>query len=402
MNSSANIIICKDAKSPYYLAQFTDPLGKRVRRSTKVPTAGGRFGDETLTRAQAKRRALQIAFSIARAAEHEYHAHDNRSVREVCELMLSGKLGHVSQATYNNARTDYRQFCSWLGNKAEQPIRHITKADIRAWIIDRRKSVRCKTCRKALSAVNAAFRWAQDSEIIDKNPCTGIQIPPDSKEEKIIHEAFSPAEVTLLIEKLPDEWSAAVRCCIGTYGQRLGDILALRWEQFDWEERTVNIITGKTASILKQPMSDDFYSWARERYQNALLSQQSSPYVLPRLHSHSNPSTEFTQLVRLHGIGLTGQALSGNRRTWHSKTFHSLRAYVATQLCTAGVSMKLAMQLIGHESEQIHAVYIRPTLNELRAAAAKLPDLALHNPKKSPKYPSTTHPRTATITPATR
>ena len=57
MNSSANIIICKDAKSPYYLAPFTDRLGKRVRRSTKVPTAGGRIGDETLTRAQAKRRA---------------------------------------------------------------------------------------------------------------------------------------------------------------------------------------------------------------------------------------------------------------------------------------------------------------------------------------------------------
>lgn len=68
MNSSANIIICRDAKSPYYLAQLTDPLGKRVRRSTKVPTAGGRIGDETLTRAQAKRRA-----AAAKLPDHALH-----------------------------------------------------------------------------------------------------------------------------------------------------------------------------------------------------------------------------------------------------------------------------------------------------------------------------------------
>lgn len=373
MNPSTNIIICRDAKSPYYLAQFTAPNGTRMRRSTKVPVAGGIFRGEKLTRAQAQKRALLVAFDIARATEQEYSANDNRTMRELCQIMLGGKLGRVSTATYRNARTDYNRFLAWLGKRADAPARTITKADIRTWVADTRKEIRCASTRKALCAVRSAFRWAVDSEIIPKNPCDGVKVPPDTKDEKIIHEAFTRADVAILLAKLPEEWAAAVRCCIGTYGQRLGDIRSLTWAQFNWQERTVHIVTQKTAEDLHQPMSPDFYAWARTRYEQALAAGgEPAQYVLPALHSHTNPSQEFTKLVRLHGIGLSGGGGLGKRRTWHSKTFHSLRAYIATELASAGVSLTMAMHLMGHESEDAHAVYIRPTMDQLRTAAAMI------------------------------
>ena len=42
-----------------------------------------------------------------------------------------------------------------------------------------------------------------------------------------MHEAFTLEDVQLLVEKLPDEWVAAVWCCLGSFGQRLGDIRQL-------------------------------------------------------------------------------------------------------------------------------------------------------------------------------
>lgn len=87
---------------------------------------------------------------------------------------------------------------------------------------------------------------------------------------------------------------------------------------------------------------------------------------------HSNPSPEFTQLVRLHGIGLRGEKGAGNRRVWHSKTFHSLRATVVTMLHANGVSQGMAMELVGHDSPEVHTVYLRPTAEPLREAAARL------------------------------
>lgn len=374
--TSRNILICQDAKSPYYIAQFTAPGGNRVRRSTKVPVAGGIFQGERLNAAMAKKRALLIAHQLAAASEEEYTAHDNRTVRDLFDIMLAGKLGRVSIQTYRNAATDYKIFCQWLGARANQPARLITKADIKEWVIARRSLVRARTVHKGLNAIRAAFSWAEDAGIITRNPCADIKVPPDTRDERITHEAFTLDEIRTLIDKLPDEWSAAVRCCIGTYGQRLGDILTLRWEQFDWTARTVRITTGKTARQLLQPMQDDFYAWARARHDAALLQGgDAAVYVMPTLQRNTSASRDFTQLVRFHGIGLKGADAGGNRRTWHSKTFHSLRASVATMLQESGVPQGMAMQLVGHDSADVHSVYIRPTAAQLRDAAARLPHL---------------------------
>ncbi len=368
-----NVSLNKDSKSPYWFATWRTASGRQVRRSTKVPHAGGFYAGEHLTKAQAEKRAMRVGFQLA--TQEQAHQ-NNTTVRELFDTMLSGKLGLVSAATYYNARTDYNQFCAWLGKRANEPARLITKADIKSWIMARRAEVRHKTVKKALCAISSAFKWAVDSEIMLANPCLGCKIPPDTKTEKTVKEAFTIEEIRLLIDKLPAEWSSAVRCCIGTYGQRLGDILSLRWEQFDFSARTVTIVTGKTARHLTQPMSEDFYQWAVKRHAEAMQEGgESAVWVHPKLHQHSNPSQEFTQLVRLHGIGLTGTAAGGNRRNWHSKTFHSLRASVVTMLHAAGVNPVAAKYLVGHDSQDVHEIYYRPSDEQLAATAANMPKL---------------------------
>lgn len=368
--------LSQEGKSPYWVAQWSFADGKRVKKSTKVPVAGGLFRGEKLSRAQAKNRALMVAQELANAAAVEAARVDNMSVRELFDKMLGGKLGRVSVATYNNARTSYRFFCEWFGKRADEPARLVSRADIKDWVLERRKEVRHKTVLHDLYVVRAAFAWALDAELILRNPCDGVKVPADGREERVVHEAFTPEEIQVLLAKLPDEWAAAVRCCLGTYGQRLGDVRSLRWDQFDWQERVVRMTTGKTGRVMRQPMLDGFYQWARERFEAGLAAGgDAAVYVLPRLRVHSNPSQEFTQLVRLHGIGLQNGGGGGRRRTWHSKTFHCLRASVATMLQAAGVSQGLAMELVGHDSAEVHAVYIRPNAEQLRHAVAALPQL---------------------------
>lgn len=121
-------------------------------------------------------------------------------------------------------------------------------------------------------------------------------------------------------------------------------------------------------------MQEWFYYWALEKHRQAQKAGgDAAVWVLPALHHHSNPSPEFTSLVRAFGIGLSGEKAGGRRRVWHSKTFHSLRATVATLLQSVGISQGMAMQLVGHDSSAIHTVYIRPSAEQLRAAAEILP-----------------------------
>lgn len=375
-NHVVSVGLVAETKSPYWVAQWSLSNGKRMKKSTKVPVAGGVFKGERLSKPQARNRALLVAQALAEDALQECERADNMSVRELFDKMLAGKLGRLSMATYSNARTTYEMFCVWLGKRADEPLRLVTRADIKQWVMDRRCEVRQKTVMHGLYVLRAAFNWALDAEIVGRNPCDRVQVPPDSKDEKVRHEAFSMEEVRLLVEKLPEEWAAAVRCCLGTYGQRLGDIRHLRWDQFDWGQRVVHITTGKTGRVMHQPMLEGFYQWARERYAWAQAQGgEAAKWVLPRLRLHSNPSQEFTQLMRLHGIGLQNGGGQGKRRVWHSKTFHCLRATVATMLHASGVSQGMAMELVGHESAEVHAVYIRPTQEQLRQVVHALPEV---------------------------
>jgi len=82
-----------DAKSPFWVAQWSLSNGVRLKRSTKVPVAGGMFRGERLSKVQAKNRALVVAQAFAQESLAEAVRADNLSVRELFDKMLAGKLG---------------------------------------------------------------------------------------------------------------------------------------------------------------------------------------------------------------------------------------------------------------------------------------------------------------------
>lgn len=366
--------INREKTSPYWMVTFRGVDGKMRRRSTKVPVVGGMFEGVKITAKLAEKLAYQRGVQIACAEETEYHSHNNVSVRDWCESYAQRKANIVTARTLNNARTAYKHLCAFLGPRADTPIRLITKADIKAFITYRREQVRAETVRKDMEAINSAFRDAVDAEIIDRNPCQGVAIPADRAGEKRIKEAFSLDEIRYMIEKFPPQWSSAVRCSFETFGQRLGDILRLDWSQFDWQNRLVRFITGKTGRVLAQPMRDTFYTWAHTRWQaeGSPATGLLHPDLLPL---GDGASYQFGLLLRTHGIGLLHGSFGGRRRVMNSKSFHSIRATCATLLHASGVSQGMAMELVGHDSQEVHSVYIRPTSDQLRDAANALPPL---------------------------
>jgi integrase len=96
--------------------------------------------------------------------------------------------------------------------------------------------------------------------------------------------------------------------------------------------------------------------------------------VLKRLGDGA--SGQFGELLRAHGIGVVQAPAGGRRNNINSKTFHSIRSTCTTELHAAGgISETMAMELIGHESKDVHKVYLRPSREQLREVAAKLPEL---------------------------
>lgn len=371
---SGRLSINKEKSSPYWMVTFQGPDGKMRRRSTKVPVNGGEFEGDRITAKLAERLAYQRGVQIACAEAEEYQAHNNVSVRAWCDDYVRRKAALVSEDTARNARTAYKHFYAYLGGRADAPLRLITKADIKGFVAARREEVRQKTVAKDLAALSQAFTDAVDSEVIDRNPCTGVSIPPDRAGEKLHKEAFTLDEIRYMIEHFPPLWSSAVRCSFETFGQRLGDILRLNWSQFDWERRVVRFDTGKTGRWMGQPMREGFYQWALARWKEEGEPADALLHA-PLLALGDGASAQFGLLLRTHGIGVVHGAAGGRRRRMNSKSFHSIRATAATMLQASGVSQGLAMELVGHDSTAVHSVYIRPSADQLRSAAESLPEL---------------------------
>ena len=65
------VSVTQERKSPFWVAQWSYSDGSRKKRSTKVPLEGGVFQGERLSKAQAKRRALLVAQTLASEAHEE-------------------------------------------------------------------------------------------------------------------------------------------------------------------------------------------------------------------------------------------------------------------------------------------------------------------------------------------
>lgn len=368
------VSINKAANSPYWMVSFRAPDGKQKRRSTKVPVAGGLYKGEKLSATQAKKRALIVGALIAQEEAQDYGSHDNTTVRAFLDDYISRAGKRLRPQSVANIRSARDHFCGWLGKRALEPLRMVSRKDAKEFMEYRREQIRCSSVTRELGCLKTAFEDAVDSEIIDCNPWKNLRVPQDKGDEKHRREAFTLDELRYIIEKFPPEWSSAVRCSYETFGQRLGDILALRWAQFDWQRRVVCFTTSKTGRVLEQPMRDGFYAWARAQYE--ATGANNNALLHPRLARHSGlASYEFTSLLKAHGIGVQQGRLPGKRQSLHSKTFHSIRATAATFLQSAGVAQGMAMKLVGHDSESIHEVYVKPDAHLLRQAAASLPEL---------------------------
>src|SRR5512133_1123747 len=136
-----------DKKSPFWYAAFTDPLGRRLKKSTGQ-TSKSRALELAHTWQKASDEARQLRLTEARAREVISELMQSVggesltvfTVRQWFEHFVSGKK--KSRAAKTGARHDQimREFIEFLGKRADLNIAAITSRDIAAFR-DRRQSL---------------------------------------------------------------------------------------------------------------------------------------------------------------------------------------------------------------------------------------------------------------------
>jgi integrase len=376
-------------KTPYYIAAYTDHLGRRRKRSTKetnkakaqevlngwlkaeAAARGGR-----LTEARAREIVGEILESVS---GRKLYA---PSVGQYFKDWLAGEKPTVSEASYAKKDQAVRLFLESLGDRAFLSLESITEADIiklrdELLAAGRRAATVNGLVRKVLAQ---PFRAAQKKGLIRIDPVAGLKAVRGDPVEK---HPFTTEQIQRLFNTAEGDWKGMIAAGFFT-GARLGDLANLTWGNIDLFERTITFTQKKTGAKIKIPITEDLHT----HLMTLPLKDNPKAPVFPTLYGKTSSgasglSAAFGRLMKRAGIdrGTIRERGNGVSRSVSGLSYHSLRHSFNTVLTNSGVPQELRMKLTGHSSAEMNAVYSHHELATIRGALEHLPRLKVVNEK---------------------
>jgi integrase len=258
------------------------------------------------------------------------------------------------------------------------------------------------TIKKAYDVVNACFKRAVDIEELNKNPCRGVSIPKSEKKSNGKRVRFLEQDS---IDKLCAESIRVYGNGKSVYrlgyaiifllytGLRIGELTALRWNDIDFENKTVKI---KHNAILVKNRGDDKEEKKYSLEMQDSVKTESSERIIPLNKKAMNAlneiqkingkfqyvmSTENGSICYPRNIDrmLKGMIHYLNKNNiWTETPFgvHVLRHSYASMLFRKGVDVKTVSELLGHSSVTFtYNIYIHLIQEQKQQAVSLLDDI---------------------------
>ncbi len=374
--------IWKHPKSKFWTACFTDAGGKQRKRTTKLTdrkkahkVAEGWEAEYRNIRAEEQTRKV---FADIRREIHGDTTLD-QSIEQFFAEWLAVKKREIGSATWKKYEHAQRHFCEWLGESRKNDISYVTPTLIRKWRDELAEKLAPKTVNNMLKVLGVAFSHAYNSEQIVSNPVSKVK---SLKLDRVTRRAFTLDELKRVLNACDEEWRGVV--LMGLYtGQRLRDVACLLWGAVDLDKEEVYFITSKTGRTVSIPIAAPLLEYLKSLptpIDGTVPILPSSCEVVTRQGRTSALSTRFHTILVEAGLAqphikkATGEGRAVPRERG-GLSFHCLRHTATSLLKNAGVSESVAMDIIGHDSKEISAVYTHIESSAKRKAMNKLPDI---------------------------
>jgi integrase len=372
-------------KSPFWIACFTGPDGRRLKKSTKTTDKklAQKLADEWEQLAQAGRKKRLTETQCRKVIAEMYECTIGeplhfRTVREYLNEWVESKKNETELRAYWKYRQIINEFLNHVGIKADRLLREITQIDIRSWRDAlKRKGLAAPTVNHAVKILRMPFKAAHDAGYIDINPNTKNTVRPVKDEARNVEkDVFTREQLSELVKAAPSEdWTGAILCGYYT-GLRLRDIADLQWSAVDLEGRIIKVTTRKTGKTVTVPIHPQFAAWLDKQTRGIGKAP-----VFPTLAGKagggkSGLSMAFRRIMERAKIkGRLLREANGVGRSQSSLSFHSLRHGFVSAMANAGVAQELRQKLTGHASAEMNAQYTHHELESLRAAVSVIPSI---------------------------
>jgi integrase len=378
--------ILKDSRnrSPYWIAAFTGPDGRRLKRSTKTtnPEEAKRTAAEWERIGKAGRAGRLYESQVRKVISDLYEVATGSALAFYTpRSWLTGWIEEKKVSISPRSRLKYsqivREFLSHLKQKADAPLQAVADGDL----ISFRNSLAraghsASTVNTAMKILRSPFHLAHRKGYVAADPCVGVGLIDDGAD--IEKDVFTPEQIRALVIEAQGDWKGAILCGYYT-GLRLKDVTELRWESIDADISKLELVPSKTRRKKKKrkvvlPIHPELAAWLKKQTRGI-----GKAAVFPTLAGKSGGgksglSMAFKRIMQRAGIeGRMLRERNGEGRSQSSLSFHSLRHSFNSALANADVPQEIRQKLTGHASASMNEVYTHRDFDPLRKAIAKLP-----------------------------
>lgn len=358
----------RDTITPGFLCKVT-PTGRKVfmlayrtNWGERRKPAIGKFGELTVD--EARSIAKDMLAGVRRGEDPSAAKLAMRqapTVAQLCEQFIE---------EYSRSRNKPRTVQTYEGlinrhivpNLGRMKVPEVSRADITAFMCS--MSSTPVNANRAVGCLRKMFNMAEVWEYRPdgSNPCRHVPKYPENGKTRLITtdelsriyayldhadaEGLEHPTLTLAI-RLQFEFAA-----------RMSEILGLRWDWIDYENRRVVWPDSKTGDISK-PLSLEAYRLFTTAYRF-----EGSPYVCPSIFNAAEPMTEHTyykgwrRILERAGVPHVGT--------------HGIRHRSVTDIANSGVPVKIGMALTAHKTVQMFMRYVHTEDDPIRAAANRV------------------------------
>lgn len=271
------------------------------------------------------------------------------------ETFKKGKIRPISYERY--------QFCLQLLCKdelAQMDIRAIRLEQVQEYI-NRLEAMSASTIKKQRLLLNQVFEHAVLTDVIQRNPAQGVQMPPMTHNTKVVF-PYEKDEQEKLVAAFTEEKNGRLRFRYGwgavlilETGLRAGEALALEWGDIDEEKRTLKVTKNMVRVDGKNTVQR---TTKTESGRRTIPLNARAMEAVRHLKAQAVPGCPFvfaTQTSRhlsYRNLLATMEKACEAAGVEH-RGLHALRHSFASNLYARGVEVKIISKLLGHASVEI-------------------------------------------------
>lgn len=204
------------------------------------------------------------------------------------------------------------------------------KREIREW--HRSFAANPRTADHMLVSLSKIFSYAVQNELIEKNPCTGIEKMYKANRRNCV---WSSAQIALFRQSAPQHVLNVFEAALYT-GQRQGDLLRLKWSDYDGTHlRVQQGKTGARVKILVHPYLRGIFDSLPRDSVFMLANSRGRPWTSDGFR------TAFGKAQKQAGI--------------EEVTFHDLRGTFITERRKEGSTVDEIKAISGHSRSEINS-----------------------------------------------